>query len=520
MKRNCIICGKKLEDSERCPQCGFDLSQCRELYPTLTEDELHSASLSVVRSRFFEQAAVMPRQSLAAPDPEPVPTQKTEPTPRTSPQKPDEKADRTPVQEPSKKKKAPKLLIAAALLVLLGVGGWMAFGSGAGSPSSQSNGDGSKAGAGETDSAISTEANHAGELHGNETASREEENPPTPYPAMDVALITNGYSDVNDHGFNQAAYEAAAEWCDRNGAEFSCYMPNGDSDAERVEAIERAVVEGRNVLLLPGYEFASAIAATVDQYPDVKFIALDCAEWDLQDARGTSDDFSWVYPDNLYAAVYREELAGYLAGVAAVKLGYTKLGFLGGMAVPAVVRYGYGFVQGADDAAAELGKTGKVSVNHAYGNQFFGDPDITAYLERWYGGGTEIVLSCGGAIYTSVGEAAAKTGGKIIGIDVDQAETIDAWYGSGMTVTSAMKDLSGTVQLQLEKIRNGSFRGGMVETLDLVKLSDHTQWAEGFHKADYEALMTALKNGSIYVSSDILETPSVKIRVDYQGNIK
>ena len=126
-----------------------------------------------------------------------------------------------------------------------------------------------------------------------------------------------------------------------------------------------------------------------------------------------------------------------MAGYAAVKLGYTHLGFLGGMAVPAVVRYGYGFVQGADAAAAETGAA--VTVEYAYGNQFYGDADITAYMDNWYQTlGVEVVFACGGGIYSSAAEAAAKVGGKVIGVDVDQAAIIDGGYGDGMTVTSAM----------------------------------------------------------------------------------
>ena len=117
-----------------------------------------------------------------------------------------------------------------------------------------------------------------------------------------------------------------------------------------------------------------------------------------------------------------------MAGYAAVKLGYKNLGFLGGMAVPAVVRYGYGFVQGVDAAAADLGLT-DVSLNYVYGGQFFGDADITAVMDTWYAGGTEVVFACGGGIYTSAVDAAKKVGAKVIGVDVDQAGVIAGYAG-------------------------------------------------------------------------------------------
>ena len=163
--------------------------------------------------------------------------------------------------------------------------------------------------------------------------------------------------------------------------------------------------------------FANAIYEVAPLYPDTKFVALDVSEGDLT-AYGERE----FDGPNVYSAVYQEELAGYMAGYAAVKMGFTKLGFLGGMAVPAVQRYGGGFVQGADAAAAELGKD-DVEIKYVYGGQFFGDADITAAMDTWYGKGTEVVFACGGGIYTSAAEAAAKVGGKVIGVDVAQQLT-------------------------------------------------------------------------------------------------
>ncbi|MBO7385613.1 MAG: BMP family ABC transporter substrate-binding protein, partial [Clostridia bacterium] len=224
-----------------------------------------------------------------------------------------------------------------------------------------------------------------------------------------------------------------------------------------------------------------------------------------------------------------EELCGYMAGYAAVKLGYKHLGFLGGMAVPAVIRYGYGFVQGADAAAAEMGLA-DVEVKYVYGNQFYGDADITAYMDTWYANGTQIVFACGGGIFTSAGEAAAKVGGKVIGVDVDQAPTIDALYGEGITVTSAMKGLAPTVATVLASIKNGEFAGGKVENLGLVsedpaanfvQIAGSTQFADGFTAEDYAALVAKMFAGEITVSNAIDAEPAVTaVKVDYQGNIK
>ena len=341
-------------------------------------------------------------------------------------------------------------------------------------------------------------------------------------PAYKVAMITD-YGDITDQSFNQTTYEGCKEFCEANGVDFKYYKPAGDSTAERVAMVDAAVADGYNVVVMPGYAFGETITQVADLYPDVKFIALDVSQGDLGD---------YQIPENVTCAVYQEELCGYMAGYAAVKLGYTKLGFLGGMAVPAVVRYGYGFVQGADAAATELGAD--VSVNYVYGNQFSGDADITAYMDTWYANGTEVVFACGGGIYISAAEAAAKVGGKVIGVDVDQAPTIDA-YGEGMTVTSAMKGLAPTVKAILGELilkDNWAEYAGKINTLGLVSGTDveanyvqipyeSTQWSDTFTKDDYAALVAAMFDGTVTVSNDTETEPTVQtITVDYQGNIK
>ena len=344
--------------------------------------------------------------------------------------------------------------------------------------------------------------------------------------SMKVAMITDS-GDITDQSFNQTTYEAAKAYCEENGVDFTYKKPASDSDADRVSSIEEAIEEGYNVILMPGYLFAPAIVEVAPSFADVKFVALDVSEYDLCTAAET-DTYS---EENVYSAVYQEEIAGYMAGYAAVKLGYTKLGFLGGMAVPAVQRYGSGFVQGADAAAEELGKT-DVEIKYAYGNQFFGDADITAAMDTWYGGGTEVVFACGGGIYTSAGEAASKVGGKVIGVDSDQSGKIDGDYGEGTTVTCAMKGLAPTVNTLLSAIQAGNWGdyAGQVQNLGLasatpsenyVQLPDSTQWADGFQQADYEKLVGELFDGTRTVSNDTSALPATKaVKVDDQGNIK
>lgn len=359
-----------------------------------------------------------------------------------------------------------------------------------------------------------------------------------------VAMITD-YGDITDQSFNQTTYEACKAFCEEHGIEFNYYKPSGDSTAERVASVEKAIDEGHNVIVMPGYAFGGTIVETSEQYPDVKFIALDVAAGDILEAgvaaKGETYDYNpanwnvtdYCYMDNVYCAVYQEEISGYFAGYAAVKLGYTKLGFLGGMAVPAVIRFGYGYVQGADAAAQELGIT--VDMNYAYGNQFYGDADITAAMDTWYADGTEVVFACGGGIYNSAAEAAQKVGGKVIGVDTDQAPVINEKYGDGITVTSAMKGLYPTTYDTLTDVLiNGNWANyaGKITTLGLVSGEDleanyvqlpldSTQWADGFTQDDYKALVAGVYAGDIKVSNDTSAMPATTaVNVTDLGNLK
>ncbi len=358
---------------------------------------------------------------------------------------------------------------------------------------------------------------------------------------MNVAMVTDS-GDITDQSFNQTTYETAKKWSEANGVTFNYYKPEKDTDEARNAAIDQAVAAGANVILLPGYMFAASLVAQTNTYPDVKFIGLDVGEGDLCE-KGVGADYTYnpadynvgdyYNTDNTYCATYQEEISGFMAGYAAVKLGYRHLGFLGGMSVPAVMRFGYGYVQGADKAAAELGCTGDVTVEYVYGGQFYGDADVTAAMDTWYSSrDVEVVFACGGGIYTSAAEAAAKVGGKVIGVDSDQSSKIDT-YGEKMTVTSAMKGLDATVNMILTAIKDGKWSeyAGKIDSLGMV--SDEpsenfvqlpratTQWADGlFTDADYLQLVKDIHGGKITISNDITAMPSVSITVNDYGRIK
>ena len=342
--------------------------------------------------------------------------------------------------------------------------------------------------------------------------------PAPDYSAWKVAMVTD-YGDITDQSFNQTTYEACIKFAEDYGVDFRYYKPTDNSTPGRVASVELAIAEGYNVIVMPGYAFGGTIVEVASEYPDVKFIALDVAAGDLLETAvanaGETYDYNpdnwdlakYVDMSNVYCAIYQEELCGYMAGYAAVKLGYTKLGFLGGMAVPAVIRYGYGFVQGADAAAKEMGV--EIEINYTYGGQFFGDANITAKMEGWYAAGTEVVFACGGGIYTSAVEAAKGHNGKVIGVDVDQ------YYIDEIIITSAMKQLQNVTETVLEALNTGAWEtyGGKVTNFGLAEgeyvglPTAETSWRlANYTVEEYEALKAQLADGTIVVDNNSDDT--------------
>ncbi|NLV58799.1 MAG: BMP family ABC transporter substrate-binding protein [Clostridiales bacterium] len=322
----------------------------------------------------------------------------------------------------------------------------------------------------------------------------------------EIALVTD-VGNIDDQSFNQSSWEGCVAYAEANGITHAYYRPSEDSDAAREEAMKAAIEKGAKVIVLPGYLFAASASAIAKQYPDVQLLLLDTAPSE----EGLT---------NTYSILYQEEQSGFFAGYAAVKDGYKKLGFLGGMAVPAVVRYGYGFVQGADLAAKEMGLT-DVEIKYWYCGGFGPTDDIKTKMSGWATEGTEVVFACGGGIYLSALAAADEADTKVIGVDVDQ------YYVSERIITSAMKELKNSVVLALTALyeNNGTWGelGGTVANLGAADKcvglpTAETSWRMNtFTVEEYNALFDKVLSGEIEISNATDVAPAAtNVTVDYQ----
>lgn len=329
-------------------------------------------------------------------------------------------------------------------------------------------------------------------------------------PSMKVAFVTD-VGNIDDHSFNQYTYEGITTFAEENSVDCTYYKPAEDTDQARIDAINQAIADGYNTVVMAGYLFGPATASCAAEHPEVNFLALDVSAGDL----GTD-----TIPSNVSLIVYKEEQAGYLAGYAAVKAGYTELGFLGGMSVPAVVRYGYGFVQGADAAAVE--DNVDVNIKYWYSGSFGPTDEIAAKMDSWYTEGTEVVFACGGGIYLSCQSAAEANEGLMIGVDVDQSNVSDT------IITSAMKALSNSVRMALTAVGTNGLvwpeaYAGTCQSLgakeDCVGLPMESSKLGDFDEAAYETLFQQIVDGTVTIddTSDPEKHPTTqKVVVDWQ----
>lgn len=315
----------------------------------------------------------------------------------------------------------------------------------------------------------------------------------------ELALITDS-GTIDDKSFNQGAWEGLVKYAEEKNISKQFYKPEEKSVAAYAAAIDLAVKGGAKVVVAPGDFFSDVVFNAQEQYPDVKFILIDGVPHNA--------DFSVTnIAPNTVGITYAEEQAGFLAGYAAVKDGLTKLGFMGGAKVPSVVRFGYGFVQGAEYAATELGLAdASIEIKYHYTGDFIATPEIQALTAAWYTGGTECVFACGGEANQSVMAAADVTGAKVIGVDVDQSAD------SPSVITSAMKSLGSSVYDTIASYYANAFPGGenLVFSAENngIALAMETAKFKTFSQADYDAIYAKLVNDTDNVVSNIINMPA------------
>ena len=314
----------------------------------------------------------------------------------------------------------------------------------------------------------------------------------------EIGFVTD-VGQLKDKSFNQGTYDGVKLYAAANGLSYKYYQPaNGDkaTDDDRYDAMKAACDNGAKVVVCAGFLQEAALKKAAAEYPDVAFVFID--------GYPVSVDADSPVLTNVAGISFMEEQCGYFAGYAVVKEGFEKLGFTGGGGGtnPACVRYGYGFVQGANDAAKEMGKTVDINYTWQFGNTFSPSPELMAMVSGWYNAGTEIVFCCGGNMFQSVAQAAAENDGAVVGVDTDQS------FESETVVTSATKGLASAVQWALAKVYDGTFSeiGGNATSLgadnNAVGLPTATWSMQNFTVEEYEALFQKILSGEVTIDNN------------------
>ena len=327
-----------------------------------------------------------------------------------------------------------------------------------------------------------------------------------------VAFITD-VGQLKDKGFNQGTYDGVKLYASANGKSYKYYQPANGSEAtddDRIDAFRLACENGAEVVVAAGFLQQAALETAAAEYPDVNFVFID--GYPLTDANGEP-------LTNVAGIAFQEEQSGYLAGYAVVMEGYTKLGFMGGGGGtnPACQRFGYGFVQGAEAAAAAKGIAVEMNYSWAYGSAFSASPELQAMATGWYTNGTEVIFCCGGSMFDSVSAAASAEDGYIVGVDVDQSSQSPA------VITSAVKGLADATVWAVTKHYDGAWDeiGGTSTSLgaadNSVGLPTATWSLNNWSVADYEALFAEIVAGNVEISSELVTAPesTANVTVNY-----
>lgn len=309
----------------------------------------------------------------------------------------------------------------------------------------------------------------------------------------EIALITD-VGTIEDGSYNQGAWDGIKKYADEHEIGYEYYQPKEAVLNSYNDAIKKAVKNGAKIIVCPGYLPEEAVYYAQNDYSKVHFILLDGAVHN-------HDYTDFTVKANVMQISFAEEQAGFLAGYAAVRDGYTRLGFIGGEAEDAVIRFGYGFVQGADYAAIEMGT--QVDLKYTYAGTYYESTAVNDMARDWYQTGTQVIFACGGAMGRSVMKAAEGLEGKVIGVDVDQSTESES------VITSSLKNLSGAVYQGIDDYYNGTFKGGFTTNMTAANngiglVMDNSKFNR-FNEAEYKNILGLMGNNSIipYAGTDV-----------------
>jgi basic membrane protein A len=287
---------------------------------------------------------------------------------------------------------------------------------------------------------------------------------PAPAAKTKVGMATDS-GTIDDKSFNQGTWEGVKRYeTDKGTIEASYLKPKGQTETDYINAINDLVDSGNKIIVTPGFKFETAVNKAADDKKDATFILID-------GSTHKPDSFDFVKHDNVVCVFFNEHEAGFLAGVAAALNTKTnKLGFVGGMEIPPVQRYGWGYKAGVAYANKNLGTKAEI-VDYQYQGSFDNVAAGQTLAAGMYSKGEDIIFHAAGGVGQGVFNEAKQRAKKgeavwVIGVDVDQYADGDIG-GKSVTLTSAMKRIDNAAYNYIDAKLNNKFPGGQIITLSL-----------------------------------------------------
>ncbi len=282
--------------------------------------------------------------------------------------------------------------------------------------------------------------------------STPEEEQPEEQISYEIAMVTDS-GVIMDGGYSEAIWNAISSFGMDEGISHKYYKAAAATDESYMAAIDSAVQNGARVILADGYSFENVVYDAQTRYEDVKFILMDAEPTEAESGQISIGS-------NTMSIMFASEQAGYLAGYAAVKDGMNSLGFIGEAKKPDIINYEYGFIQGAEAAAAEDEALARIDIRSYYCVSEDDRESILQKASQWYGKGTQAIFACGSEVEMPVIEAAELADKKVIAYETDKSAMSDT------VITSASKNIEEAIKEALDSYDSDDFEGGAVVLYD------------------------------------------------------
>jgi len=326
--------------------------------------------------------------------------------------------------------------------------------------------------------------------------------------SLKVGMVTDA-GTIDDKSFNQGTWEGVVKAGKDLKLETQYLKPVGTTQADYTKEMGNLYDSGYRVIVCPGFKFETAVFEAQDKYKDAKFVIIDGSP-----NNGVFDDTRVEkVGENTVSVFFAEHESGFLAGVAtSLQLKEGELGFIGGMEIPPVQKFNWGFQQGVKYANEKLGTKIVINAeNVIYQGTFSEVAAGQALAAQMYDKGVKAIFAAAGGVGVgAINEAKTRAeAGKeawIIGVDVDQYSQGIYKDDKSIILTSAMKRIDQAAYDMVKAAKDGAFPGGKTLTFNAANNGVGIPATNPNLSADVQTTMkdifTKLQKGEITVSAE------------------